>query len=79
MLLALLLALPACLGSTAADIAAAPPSLMEPCAEPQTLPVRVLPQNEAEVFWGRDRGALRDCGDRHALLVEWAQGQVGAR
>jgi len=31
------------------------------------------------VFWGRNRSALRDCGERYGLLMEWVRGQVGAR
>ena len=79
MLLALPLALTACLGSTAADVEPPPASLVVPCQEPQRLPVRTVTQGEGEVFWGRDRAALRDCGERHGLLVAWARGQVGVR
>jgi len=27
----------------------------------------------------RDRSGLRDCGERHGLLVEWAREDIGAR
>lgn len=77
LLIALPLALMRSCGSIAADVAPPPDMLVLPCQEPQGLPVRTLTLGEAEVFWGRDRGALRDCGDRHGLLVEWAWGQVG--
>lgn len=70
MLLALLSGLTACAASTSGDIQPPPASLMVACAQPQALPVRDVQQAEAEVFWGRDRAALRDCAERHALLVQ---------
>ncbi|WP_280517652.1 hypothetical protein [Falsirhodobacter halotolerans] len=36
---------------------------------PQTLPERALTQGEVELAWGRDRGALRECGERMAVLA----------
>ena len=79
MLIALPWALTACAGSIAGDLEPPPAALVAPCDEPAQLPVRTLTQAEVEVWWGRDRAALRDCGEWHGLLVEWAQGQVGAR
>lgn len=35
-----------------------------PCAAPVELPDRALNDQEIEVMWGRDRSALRECGDR---------------
>jgi len=49
-----------------------PPSLTQPCMVPGVLPERGLSDQEVEVFWGRDRAALRACAGRHAGLVEWA-------
>lgn len=79
MLIALPLAVMRSCGLTAADVAPPPASLVVPCQVPQGLPVRTLTQGEAEVLWGRDRGGLRECGERHGLLVAWAKGQVGVR
>ena len=64
-------------GLIAVDVAPPPDTLVVPCAQPLGLPMRALTQGEAEVLWGRDRSGLRDCGERHGLLVEWARGQVG--
>lgn len=49
-----------------------PPSLTAPCAAPVVLPSRTLSDRDVELLWGRDRGALRECGSRHAGLKEWA-------
>jgi uncharacterized protein YceK len=35
-----------------------------PCADPVTLPDRALTDQEIEIFWGRDRTALRVCKGR---------------
>lgn len=78
-LICLPLALSGCFGSIAADVAPPPDALVVPCQEPQGLPVRTVTRAEVEVLWGRDRAALRDCFERHRLLVRWAEGQVGAR
>lgn len=43
-----------------ASVEAKPP----PCADPVELPDRALNDQEIEVLWGRDRSALRECGDR---------------
>ncbi len=67
MLLCLPLVLTACAASTVAE-PRLPPSLTAPCAAPQTLPERALTRAEVEVLWGRDRGALRSCGERMAVL-----------
>lgn len=71
------LALTACAGSTVSDLRPAPPpSLTAACARPVALPDRAITQGEAEVFWGRDRRALRACGSRHAGLVDWTTMEV---
>ena len=66
--------LTACGGSTvveAVDLAVPPsPSLLMPCREPVLLPERALSDREVEIFWGRDRSALRECASRHAGLAE---------
>lgn len=46
-----------------------PASLLVPCDAPVALPSRDLTFTEVEVFWGRDRSALRTCADRHAGLA----------
>lgn len=50
-----------------------PPSLTAPCATPVVLPERALSDRDIEIFWGRDRSALRACGSAHDGLVKWAQ------
>ena len=71
-LAALPLALTACAASTVANPSIGPPpSLLVPCAVPVRLPERALTQAEVETFWGRDRAALRRCGERQAALVGW--------
>ncbi len=67
MLLSLPLALTACGGLPVAE-PALPPSLTAPCTVPQALPDRALTRAETEVLWGRDRSALRACGDRMAAI-----------
>lgn len=69
----LLFPLIACGGSRSVEVErpAPAPSLTLPCAAPVSLPDRGLTQGEVEVFWGRDRSALRSCGGRHGGLVEW--------
>ncbi|MGY6634064.1 MAG: Rz1-like lysis system protein LysC [Alkalilacustris sp.] len=76
---ALLCLLAACTASAPADLAPPPPALLDPCALPTPLPHRDATQAEVEHWWGEDRSALRRCGARHALLVEWATGQLAAR
>jgi hypothetical protein len=39
------------------------------------LPERELTQAEVERFWGRDRSALRACGDQVKALAEWVSGK----
>lgn len=46
-----------------------PPSLTATCAAPTRLPERQLSDQEVEVYWGRDRSALRACQSKHAGLV----------
>lgn len=46
-----------------------PPSLLVGCRQTQELPRRELTGAEVEVYWGRDRDALRDCRERHGALV----------
>jgi hypothetical protein len=72
-LVASLLALTACAGSTGgeAPVPRPSPSLLAACARPVALPNRAMTQAEVEVSWGRDRSALRACVSRHAGLVEW--------
>ena len=64
------LALASC-GSTAGEVIAPPPqaSMLVACAPPVALPDRALDDREIEVFWGRDRTALRECGARHEALA----------
>lgn len=72
----LLLLLPACLltgcaGSIAANPPAPPPSLTLACAAPVALPERAMSDRDVEIFWGRDRTALRACAERHGALTDW--------
>lgn len=78
MLGASLCLLAACGGSTAGDIAPPPATLVVPCAQPVQLPDGPMTQAEVEIGWGADRAALRTCGERQGLLVDWAQGQMEA-
>ena len=71
--------LAACGASTGADLATPPDGLRAPCPAPSALPARDMTQAEVEIAWGRDRDALRDCAERHALLVEFIEGQRAAR
>jgi len=70
--------LAACGGSTPADLAPPPEALTAACAGPVALPHRDATQAEVERWWGRDRSALRACAERHALLADWAAGQLAA-
>jgi hypothetical protein len=64
-----------CLGLNSGEPAILPPSLTKGCSRPVALPERGLTDTEIEILWGRDRGALRACGDRHgALAVAVSQG-----
>lgn len=56
-----------------------PASLVEPCAQPQGVPVRALTEAEVVIAWRRDRTALDICRARHTGLVEWALGISSAR
>jgi len=69
-LVGLSLALTACAASTAVKPhISPPPSLLVPCDKPVRLPVRALTQAEVETWWGRDRAALRRCGERQQSLA----------
>lgn len=46
-----------------------PPSLTRPCPRPVALPDAALNDQQVEVFWGRDRKALLDCGGRLEVLA----------
>lgn len=39
-----------------------------PCVTPVTLPDRALSDRDVEIYWGRDRSALRECGARVAAM-----------
>ena len=60
-----------CAGSNSVEPISPPPSLTLPCKEPSDLPDRSINDQEIEVFWGRDRSALRECTSRHQGLVTW--------
>lgn len=63
------LALTACGASTPfAEPPKPPPTLAAPCARPVVLPDRYLSDRDVEVFWGRDRNALVECGGKVELL-----------
>jgi hypothetical protein len=47
-----------------------PASLRVPCADPVLLPERNLTPQETELYWGRDRSALRKCGNEKSALVD---------
>lgn len=47
-----------------------PASLLVTCPAPVAIPRRDLTASEVEVFWGRDRTALRACADMHNALVK---------
>jgi hypothetical protein len=71
--------LTACGGLTsveAVDFGAAPQaSLTLACGAPVLLPERALSDRDVEIYWGRDRRALRECGSRHSALAEAANGR----
>ena len=69
LLLASACLLTACGGSTAVEPLAPPASLLHPCPAPVLLPDRALTDQDIEIFWGRDRTALRTCASRHAGLA----------
>jgi hypothetical protein len=62
--------LTACLGSSSVKPSTVPPSLKSGCADPVALPDRGLNDAEIELFWGRDRSALRACGSKHNALAD---------
>lgn len=52
-------------------VAVAPPaSAVAACSAPVTLPERDLSAAEVEIYWGRDRSALRICASRHEVLAQ---------
>lgn len=73
------LVLTACGGSTVARplVLVPSPSLLVACAAPVALPDRALTQAEAEIYWGRDRTALRACGGQVSGLATWLAQQPG--
>ncbi len=76
MMLSALFLLAACGGSTFADLPP-PPSLTAPCPKPVTLPERELSVTEIELYWGRDRGHLRQCGEQVDALAGWVVQDAG--
>lgn len=71
--------LTACAASIAGDVQKPSPAMQEPCQAAVVLPLRELSQSEAEVFWGRDRTSLRNCGERYGLLLEFINAQADVR
>lgn len=69
-LLLVCLCLASC-GSISVERPRPAPSLLVPCAEPVRLPERGLSDQEVEIFWGRDRDALRSCASKISGLIEW--------
>ena len=67
----LLSVLTACGGSTPVEPIAPPPSLTAPCPRPVGLPERAMTQVQVETAWGRDRSALRACGEQLDGLAGW--------
>lgn len=76
-------ALAACGGSTGSgdpgQLRVEPPSaaVMAACARPAPIPTTATTQGAQETLWRRDRIALADCADRHAVAVEWIEGVAG--
>lgn len=71
--------LTACAASIVADPPPPPASLTAPCTRPVPLPERETPQGEAEIYWGRDRSALRACGEQLDGLANWTKATRAAR
>lgn len=75
MLIALLSALTACGALTPSSepprVDPPPPSALEACRRPVSLPVGGLTQAEGELRWLQDRRRLIDCASRHGALVLW--------
>ena len=69
----------ACAGSIAGDVVRPSPEMAEPCTEPARLPVRALTQAEVEIYWGRDRTALRNCAEMHNAVVALIDAQADAQ
>jgi hypothetical protein len=76
MTLSALCLLAGCGGSTFAELAP-PPSLTAPCPGPTALPDRGLSATEIELYWGRDRGHLRQCAGQLAGLAGWVAQDAG--
>jgi hypothetical protein len=76
MTLSALCLLAGCGGLISADLPP-PPSLTTPCPTVAALPDRALTMTEIEVYWGRDRGSLRQCESQHSALVQWVQKDDG--
>jgi hypothetical protein len=64
------LVLSACFGADTPALREPPASLLVECPDPVAIPHRDLTGREVEIFWGRDRAALRTCADRHSALVK---------
>lgn len=60
----LVLMLSGCAASNSAE------TPLAPCEPPVTLPDRALSDRDIEILWGRDRDALRTCGERLAALTK---------
>jgi hypothetical protein len=71
----LLLVLSGCFSADGPTLAAPPASLLAACPDPVAIPRRDLTGAEIEVFWGRDRTALRTCAQRHGALVKEVAGR----
>lgn len=66
-----------CGGLTSARLPAPPPSQTAPCPRPVTLPDRGLSATEIELYWGRDRGHLRQCAEQLDALAAWVLQDAG--
>lgn len=64
------LVLSGCFGADVPLTDPPPASLLVACTAPVAIPQRDLTATEVEVFWGRDRTALRECADRHGALAK---------
>ena len=65
----LLLCLSACL-LTACGVSAPARPAVAPCDAPVALPDRALSDRDVEVYWGRDRDALRTCAARLVAVIQ---------
>jgi len=77
------LALTACAGSTGSGdpgkLRIEPPAarVVQPCAGPVAIPLK-RDQGTQEAAWRRDRIALAQCRDNHALLIDWSRGVLAS-